>query len=648
MRSHIDDDQLPSIHHRLAGEKPRRSWLTFLIGDPLATAEAPHQAIRKIVGLAVFASDALSSTAYATQEMLVVLAAVGTMAFGVAVPMSLAIVVLLAIVVASKEQTIYAYPEGGGAYTVARDNLGDTSAAVAGAALLFDYILTVAVSISSGVAQITSAFPVLFTHRVELAVGLALLVMLVNLRGVRESGTIFAIPTYFFVIMMFTIVIIGLLRYLTGSLGMVTDPPPMEVLGGPQALTLFLILRAFSSGTTALTGVEAIANGVPAFKEPRSRNAGITLIWMAGILAVLLVTITFLAVQIGAIPSEEETVISQIARTAGGGRNLLYLLTIAGTTIILIMAANTSYNGFPRLAALLAMDGFLPRQLSFQGSRLVYSRGIVVLALLAAVFIMIFKASVTALIPLYAIGVFLSFSLSQAGMARRWWKAGQLGAQETRIERGSVLKYEAGWQSKLVINALGAFITGVVMMIFAVTKFSQGAWIALLLMPALVLFFFRIHRHYRHLASRLTLEEYNPGPPPQRHKVILPISGVHQGTLAALEYAQLLSPDVTAVHISTDPASAERVEQRWQKWGQGVRLVVVESPYRLMHEPLLRYIRQLAAARQPGEIITVVVPSFVPHNWFDNLLHTQTATFLRLALMFIPGVIVVDVPYQVD
>ncbi len=648
MRSHIDDDQLPSIHHRLAGEKPRRSWLTFLTGDPLATAEAPHQAIRKIVGLAVFASDALSSTAYATQEMLVVLAAVGTMAFGVAVPMSLAIVVLLAIVVASKEQTIYAYPEGGGAYTVARDNLGDTSAAVAGAALLFDYILTVAVSISSGVAQITSAFPVLFTHRVELAVGLALLVMLVNLRGVRESGTIFAIPTYFFVIMMFTIVIIGLLRYLTGSLGMVTDPPPMEVLGGPQALTLFLVLRAFSSGTTALTGVEAIANGVPAFKEPRSRNAGITLIWMAGILAVLLVTITFLAVQIGAIPSEEETVISQIARTAGGGRNLLYLLTIAGTTIILIMAANTSYNGFPRLAALLAMDGFLPRQLSFQGSRLVYSRGIVVLALLAAAFIIIFKASVTALIPLYAIGVFLSFTLSQAGMARRWWKAGQLEPEETRIERGSVLKYDAGWQSKLVINALGAFITGVVMMIFAVTKFSQGAWIALLLMPALVLFFFRIHRHYRHLASRLTLEEYNPGPPPQRHKVILPISGVHQGSLAALEYARLLSPDVTAVHISTDPASAERVEQRWQKWGQGIRLVVVESPYRLMHEPLLRYIRQLAAARQPNEIITVVVPSFVPHNWFDNLLHTQTATFLRLALLFIPGVIVVDVPYQVD
>ena len=632
----------------MAGEKPRRSWLTLLIGDPLATAEAPHQAIRKIVGLAVFASDALSSTAYATQEMLVVLAVAGTMAFGIAVPMSMAIVALLAIVTASYEQTIKAYPGGGGAFIVARDNLGDTPAAVAGAALLIDYILTVAVSISSGVAQLTSAFPALFEYRVELAVVLALLVMLINLRGVRESGTIFAIPTYFFVVMMFITVIVGLIRYFTGSLGMVTDPPPMEVLGGPQALTLFLILRAFSSGTTAMTGVEAIANGVPVFKEPRSRNAGITLLWMSGILAVLLVAITFLAVQVGAIPSEEETVISQIARTAFGGRGPLYLLTIAGTTIILIMAANTSYNGFPRLAALLAIDGFLPRQLSYQGSRLVYSRGIVVLGLLAAVFIIIFNASVTALIPLYAIGVFLSFSLSQAGMARRWRKAGHLKAGEVRAERGSVLEYESGWQSKMVINTLGAFVTSVIVVVFAVTKFSQGAWIILILLPALVLLFFRIHRHYRHLASRLTLENFNPGPPPQRHRVILPISSVHQGTLAALQYAQLLSSDVTAVHVSTDPVSAERVQQRWQTWGEGVRLVIVESPYRLMNEPLLRYIRQLVAARQPNEIITVVVPQFVPHNWFDNLLHTQTATFLRLMLMFIPGVIVVDVPYQVD
>jgi amino acid transporter len=647
MRQDIDEPEL-AVRHQVAGEMPRRSWLTMLIGDPLATAEAPHQAIRKIVGLAVFASDALSSTAYATQEMLAVLAAAGALAFGVSIPLSLAIVVLLGLVVASYEQTIQAYPGGGGAYIVARDNLGETPAAIAGAALLIDYILTVAVSISSGVAQIVSAAPSLVPWRIELAVALAVLVMVINLRGVRESGTIFAIPTYFFVVMMFATVGVGFFRFATGTLGSVTNPPPMEALGGPQALTLFLILRAFSSGTTALTGVEAIANGVPAFREPRSRNAGVTLMWMAGILAVLLIAITFLAVRIGAIPSEEETVISQIARTAGGGRDLLYLLTMAGTTVILIMAANTSYNGFPRLGALLAIDGFLPRQLSWQGSRLVYSRGIVTLALLAVVFIVVFKASVTALIPLYAIGVFLSFSLSQAGMARRWWKSGHLPAGVKLVERGSELQAEKNWQPRMIINGIGAFLTGTVMIVFAITKFSQGAWIVLLLMPALVLLFFRIHRHYRQLATRLSLDAYNPGPPPARHRVILPISGVHQGTLAGLRYAQLLSHDVTAVMVSVDPATTQRIEERWQTWGEGVRLVVVDSPYRLMLEPLLRYVRQLALDRQPNEILTVVVPQFVPRSWFDNLLHTQTATFLRLSLMFIPGVIVVDVPYQVD
>jgi hypothetical protein len=369
---------------------------------------------------------------------------------------------------------------------------------------------------------------------------------------------------------------------------------------------------------------------------------------MGGILAVLLVSITFLAAQIGAVPSEEETVISQLARTANGGRGVLYLLTIAGTTIILIMAANTSYNGFPRLGALLAIDGFLPRQLSFQGSRLVYSRGIVVLALLACVFIVVFDASVTRLIPLYAIGVFLSFSLSQAGMARRWWRAGHLKEAQSDTRHGPALRYERGWSGKMLINAAGTLVTGMVTVIFAVTKFSQGAWMILILMPLLVLLFFRIHRHYRHLAARLTLENFDPPPPPARHRIILPISSVHQGTMSALQYAQLLSSDITAVHVSIDPEQTERMEKRWETWGEGVRLVVLESPYRLMHEPLLRYIRNLALARQPNEIITVVVPQFVPTNWFDNLLHNQTATFLRLALLFIPGVIVTDVPYQVD
>jgi hypothetical protein len=353
-------------------------------------------------------------------------------------------------------------------------------------------------------------------------------------------------------------------------------------------------------------------------------------------------------VQIGATPSEEETVISQLARTADGARGILYLATIAATTVILIMAANTSYNGFPRLTALLAIDGFLPRLLAYQGSRLVYSRGIVALAVVASVFIIVFQASVTALIPLYAIGVFLSFTLSQLGMARRWRKIGRLAPGKQVEERGSVLRYEQGWQGKMLVNGLGAAMTAVVAVVFAITKFVQGAWIVILLMPALIGLFFRIQHHYQHLADRLSLDHFNPRPPATRHRVILPISGVHQGTLEALRYARLLSSDVTAVHVAIDSQQAQRVEQKWETWGEGVRLVVLDSPYRLMLEPLLRYIEQIVACRQPNETITIIVPQFVPRHWFDNLLHMQTALLLRLALLFRPGVVVTDVPYQVD
>ena len=648
MQEYKVDENVNGIQHRSVDRRPHRSIVTWLIGNPLATAEAGHQAIGKVVGLAVFASDALSSTAYATQEMFVVLAAAGTMALGISIPLSLAIVFLLTILVASYEQTIHAYPNGGGAFIVARDNLGALPAAIAGAALEIDYVLTVAVSISSGVAQITSAFPGLFAYRVYLAVGLTFLVMLINLRGVRESGTFFAIPSYFFVLMMFLMVGVGLFRYLTGSLGTVVDAPPMEVVGGAQALSLFLILRAFSSGTTALTGVEAISNGVPAFREPRSRNAGLTLMWMGAILATLLVGITFLSVHIAAVPSEEETVISQLARTVFDQRGLLYLLSITATTVILILAANTSYNGFPRLSALLAQDGFMPRQLAYQGSRLVYSRGIVALAVLASIFIIAFGASVTALIPLYAIGVFLSFTLSQAGMAQRWWKTGRLAPGQELQELGSTLKYEQGWQGKMLINGFGSFMTAVITLVFAFTKFTQGAFIVILLMPALVAIFFRIHYHYRDLAKHLSLDYFTERPPSTRHRVIVPIGGVHQGTLEALRYARLLSPDVTAVHVSVDPAQAERVEQKWQIWGEGVRLVVLDSPYRLMLEPLLDYIEDVCACRQPNETVTIIVPQFVPDHWFDNLLHTQTAILLRLALLFRKGIVVTDVPYHVD
>ncbi len=599
------------------------------------------------MGLAVFASDALSSTAYATQEILVILAAAGTAALAYAFPIAVAIVVLLVIVTISYEQTIHVYPGGGGAYTVARDNLGELPAQIAAAALLTDYILTVAVSVSSGVAQIASAFPLLHEHRVALAVSFVLFIMMINLRGVKEAGAAFAVPSYFFIVMMILTVGTAFFRYFAGSLGAVVDPPHLEteVLA---PITLFLLLHAFSSGTTALTGVEAISNGVTAFKEPRSRNAGITLIWMATILGTLFLGITYLAGRIGAVPSETETVISQLARTSFGSRGGLYLGTIAATTLILVMAANTAYAGFPRLAALQAGDGFLPRQLTYRGSRLVFSRGIAVLAIIASLLIAFFDASVTALIPLYAIGVFLSFTLSQAGMTRRWWKSGRLAPGQEIRERGSVLRHERGWAVKMTVNGFGAVLTAVVALVFAVTKFTEGAWFVLVLIPALVAVFFAIHRHYRELAGRLSLEDFGAPARISRHRVILPISGVHRGTVAALRYARTLSDDLTAVHVSLDSSEAAAIERKWGLWGGGVRLVLLDSPYRLLLEPVLDYIRKIADQRQPNEIITIVVPQFVPRKRWHNLLHAQTAMLLRLALLFRPGIVITNVPYQVD
>ncbi|MGB3061933.1 MAG: APC family permease, partial [Anaerolineae bacterium] len=484
---------------------PQKSIWVRLIGQPLRSIDLPHQTVGKLVGLAVFASDALSSTAYATQEILIILAAAGTMALGYVFPIAIAITALLVIVTVSYEQTIHAYPGGGGAYIVARDNLGELPAQTAGAALLTDYVLTVAVSVSSGVAQIASAFPDLFPYRVPLAVALVAVVMLINLRGVKESGATFALPTYFFIVMMFATVGVGLFRALSGTLGTVSNPPHAVLETGLGVVTPFLLLHAFSSGTAALTGIEAISNGITAFREPRSRNAGITLIWMATILGMLFLAISYLSRVMAAVPSEEETVISQLARTVFDGQGPLYLGVIAATTLILVLAANTSFADFPRLAALHAGDGFLPRQLTLRGSRLVYSYGIMALALVACLLIIVFQASVTALIPLYAIGVFLSFTLSQTGMARRWWKSGHLPPGQEVREPGSVLRYEPGWQVKMAINAFGALCTAVVVIVFAVTKFKDGAWIVIFLTPTLVFIFFRIHAHYKRLAKQLSL-----------------------------------------------------------------------------------------------------------------------------------------------
>jgi amino acid transporter len=635
------------VLYRGSEYQPPRSWRTWLVGKPLSTADAPHQTIGRAVGLAVFASDALSSTAYATQEILVILAAAGMMALGYAFPISIAIVILLVIVTISYEQTIHAYPGGGGAYIVARDNLGELPAQIAGGALLTDYILTVAVSISSGVAQLTSAYTALYPYRAWIAILMVMFVMMVNMRWVKESGFTFAIPTYFFLVMMAFTVSIGMLRYFTGSLGTVIDPPEIEMLHTLQPVTLFLLLHAFSSGTTALTGVEAISNGITAFREPRSRNAGITLIWMSSILGVLFLGITFLSGQIGAVPSESETVISQLARTALGGRNIFYIMTIWATTVILIMAANTAFADFPRLSALVGKDGFLPRQLAFRGSRLVYSYGIVTLSIIASLLIFIFQASVTALIPLYAIGVFLSFTLSQSGMARRWWKSGRLQPGEKLTEPGSVLVHDPRWKFKMLVNSFGAVCTAVVMMVFAITKFSDGAWIVLVVIPLVVFTFYRIHSHYKNLAKNLTLEDFGSPRTIQRHRVILPLSSVHRGSLYALNYARSISDDVTAVHVSIDPADAEKVRKKWDLWGAGTRLVILDSPYRLLIEPMLEYIDKIDKARQPDEVITVVVPRFVSPSMANGVLHANTANWLRRALALRPGIVIVEAPYQI-
>jgi amino acid transporter len=619
-----------------------------LIGRPLATAEAPHQTISKKIGLAVFASDALSSTAYATEAILEVLAfavpLAGVMVLGLSIYVALGIVFLLGVVTISYEQTIHAYPGGGGAYIVARDNLGELPAQTAGAALLTDYILTVAVSISSGVAQLTSGFPILYPYRVLIAVGIVLFMMLVNLRGVKESGAAFSIPTYFFLVVTMITIGTGFVRYLGGDLLPVTGVTP-AIMEATKGLGLFLILRAFSSGCTALTGVEAISNGITAFKEPRSKNAGTTLIWMSSILAVMFIGITFLSTKIGAQFSWTETVISQLGRAVWGSGAMWYIL-LGSTTLVLIMAANTSYADFPRLGALHAGDGFLPRQLTFKGSRLVFTYGIAALAGLASLLIVIFRAQTTALIPLYAIGVFLSFTLSQTGMAVRWWHSGHLKKGEEIVQQGGVVRYDPKWKLKLVINSFGALLTATVTIVFAVTKFVDGAWVVVVLIPSLVFLFFRIHHHYRNVGRNLSLETAGEPVRILRNRVIIPIGGVHRGVLHALRYARTLSDDLTAVHVAVDPVETKKVLEKWAVWGDGIRLQVIESPYRTLMEPLTDYIDNMARMNSPTTMLTVVVPQFIPEHAIFKPLHMNTANLLRKALLDKYDIVIMDVPYH--
>jgi amino acid transporter len=619
----------------------------LLIGKPLATHDLPHQTVSKLIGLAVFASDALSSTAYATEEILLILALAGSSAatLGLSIPIAAAIAVLLFVVTISYRQTIYAYPNGGGAYIVARDNLGEVAAQIAGAALLTDYILTVAVSVSSGVAQITSAFEMLLPYRVEIALGVILIVTVVNLRGVRESGFIFSIPTYFFLFMMFVTLGLGAYRYLTGTLPTVTEVEAIQH-DTLTSLSLFLILRAFSSGCAALTGIEAISNGITAFKEPRSRNAARTLMWMSGILITLFLSITLLANRIHALPSETETVISQIARTVYGNGTIPYLLTQLGTALILLMAANTSYADFPRLAALAAGDGFLPRQLTYRGSRLVFSWGITFLAVAASILVIVAGASVTALIPLYAIGVFLSFTISQIGMVIHTRRIGKLKPGEKHKGLETTIEYDPHWRIKAVISAFGALCTGVVMIVFAVTKFRSGAWFVVLLIPTLVLIFFRIHRHYKSVAKALTLRGDPVAIAPRSVLTLILVDDVHRETIQMVNFAKSLGHPWRAIHVAINPEKTELLKQKWAEYiGEG-EIEFIPSPYRALAGAIRDYLEELLD-ENPDSFIHMIIGHLAMDSFWQQALHQNTAFIFNLVLAHLERVMVTVVSYRI-
>jgi amino acid transporter len=596
-----------------------------LLGRPIPSRLAHHERLSKTTGLAVLSSDALSSVAYATEEILRTLLLAGVGALSLVTPIGVVISVLLIIVALSYRQTIHAYPGGGGAYIVAKENVGISAGLVAGAALLIDYVLTVSVSVAAGVAAITSAVPEMYDHRVGVAIGFVVLLMLGNLRGVRESGRIFAFPTYFFLVAMLCLLAVGFVRALIGAVAPEATQASAEAGSG---LTLFLILRAFSNGCTAMTGVEAISNGVPAFKPPEEKNAAQTLLMMAGLCVTLFMGTTLLAHAYAIVPTHDETVVSQLARAVFGGRGTLYYAVQAATTLILVLAANTAYQDFPRLASVMARDRFVPRQFMNQGDRLAFSNGIIVLSVFSAILIAVFRGDTHSLIPLYMIGVFVSFSLSQLGMFLKW-----------RRERGE------GWQGHALLNGVGGALTTIVLVIVAITKFGEGAWLIVALIPALVLHFRSVRSHYDSVASQLTLRDGAPEVLPRHNVVIVPISGVHKAVLRAIHYARSLSTDVRAVYVEADPAGTEDIRNSWQKWGEGVPLVVLKTHYRSLMEPLLDYVEEVDAER-PDDFVTVVLPEFVPGRWWHHLLHNQRALLIKAALLFKPNTVVISVPYH--
>lgn len=638
----------------------------LLVGSPIRTARLAHERLTKKTALAIFASDALSSTAYATEQILLVLAAAyiagHSNAFGRVVPISIAICLLLVIVAISYRQTIHAYPSGGGAFIVAKENLGTLPGLVAGASLLVDYILTVSVSVAAGVEAITSAmvgtrFAELHNHRVWLCLFFIAFITVSNLRGVREAGAMFAAPSYAFLFSFLALIIYGLVRYYVNP-GIVPVPndADLKIAEGyhAQPLNLFLMLGAFANGCAALTGIEAISNGVQAFKAPESKNAATTLSWMATLLIVMFLGASVLAYLFNVHPLEHETVISQIARVVfTGPMTWFYYVVQTTTAAILILAANTSFAGFPRLSSLLARDRFLPRQLANLGDRLVFSNGIILLAIFSGFLVWAFRGDTSRLIPLYAVGVFLSFTLSQAGMVVHWWREGKMTQSPVQDaaalnSSGTIeIRKTSHWRKYLAVNGVGAIATFVVLMIFIVTKFVHGAWIVVFLIPLLVLMFLRIHRHYVDVAQQLSTEGLH-GLRPIHHEVIVPISGIHRGVIAALEYAKSIAPHhVTAVYVNLDDEATQKLREKWQQWGSGVNLVVVASPYRSLARPLFNYVDRVRRS-SPNVIITIVLPEFVPARWWQNLLHNQNTLFLKGALLFKKGVVVTNVPYHLE
>ncbi len=605
----------------------------WLLGRPLATAQASQERLSKPIALAVFASDPLSSVAYATEEILLVLVLAGTAAVQASIGISVAILLLLAILTASYRQIIFAYPSGGGAYTVSKANLGVPASLTAGAALLIDYVLTVAVSVSAGVAAVTSALPDLQEHRVSLGLLAIALVTYGNLRGARESGRLFAVPTYLFITSLGLLFIVGFAQVFLQGPGPRGTAVSVEALPTLEEATLWLLLRAFSSGCTALTGLEVISNGVSAFRKPSAENAAVTMIWMAAILGGLFMGITALSSIFGLVPRPDETLVSQIGR-AVFGEGVLYYFLQAATMAILLLAANSSFAGFPRLASLLAQDDFLPRQMTGLGDKLVFSNGILVLGTSAAVLLALFGGDTHALIPLYAIGVFLSFTLSQAGMVAFWRRR---------------WNQKPGWQKSLAINAIGCLTTGLATAVIAVTKFQHGAWAVIILLPLLIMMFRAIQRHYTLADWAVSLDQYSRPREAKRNVFLMPFGGVNRTVILALDYVldTMGTHDLRGIFVDTDPARTAEVKAQWDKWGRGVPLIILPSPFRSVLAPLLGYIEEVRQ-QNLGAWITVVLPEVVPGHWWQTLLHNQRALLIKGALLFKYNVVVLDVPYRLD